>query len=355
MRNLLNIIFHQIIKKKILYIIKNLKNFLNLCLINFYKKKLLYKAQDFKILLITKKFYEKGMKRVHHNEIFFDEIKKQKNISILYTDTHNYSLINLIKFCKRKKIGKIICAFWDSNTISIEFLKFMKQIGIKIIFFWWDTCTYGFKKAYKKELEISDFNYIVDNPMFINFENKKKENFFCNTFFIPSKFCSKKLIKKKDIDVIFIGQTSSYRAERKQYINHIKKNLNKKFNFEVFSSSSRNRQISHSKFYNLLKRSKISLEFPKSVDYFQLKGRVWESIGCGSVLFCEKNKQIDKIFTPYKEYVPYKDKKDLIEKIEKHLENPKKLKKISVAAQKKFFDIQKKEKRKMFQIFGKKN
>jgi spore maturation protein CgeB len=85
------------------------------------------------------------------------------------------------------------------------------------------------------------------------------------------------------------------------------------------SSHTRDLQVDHSKYAEILGRSKISINFSYSVDKHQLKGRVFETMHAGAMLLESSNPQTAALFQDGVDYVSFSDKEDMINKINYYL------------------------------------
>ena len=79
--------------------------------------------------------------------------------------------------------------------------------------------------------------------------------------------------------------------------------------------------LTHIEYANILNRSKISINFSKSVHFDQLKGRIWEILLSGSLLLETKNTQTDTLLVDGKEYVSFTNEENMINKIRYYLMN----------------------------------
>ena len=126
--------------------------------------------------------------------------------------------------------------------------------------------------------------------------------------------------KIKDIDVLFIGQVGSYRSIRQKYLNAIK-GFESKYKV-VISILERNNFISWDEYISLSRRSKIIVNFSQSIDFDQLKGRVFEAMNCGAVLIEYIKSPIFSYFDENIHFVAFRDEKELINQIDLLLSNP---------------------------------
>jgi spore maturation protein CgeB len=67
---------------------------------------------------------------------------------------------------------------------------------------------------------------------------------------------------------------------------------------------------------DMFKRSKIVLNFSRhAYGYYQHKGRVFEATLCGALLLESENPETEKWLIPMRDYVPFKDEADLVDKV----------------------------------------
>jgi spore maturation protein CgeB len=125
----------------------------------------------------------------------------------------------------------------------------------------------------------------------------------------------------KDIEVAFLGQISSYRDYRSDYIDYASDKLKEYKTY--FSTKDRVDQINHFDYARIINRSKIGLNFSRSVNMDQLKGRVLHTMLSGALLLETKNSQTDFLFEDGKEYVSFTSKEEMIDKIKFYLRNDK--------------------------------
>jgi spore maturation protein CgeB len=205
-----------------------------------------------------------------------------------------------------------------------------KNLKVKFIFFWWDTCSKSFLDSHHVLLEFADLNLVNDNPNrdFFNCEQLILDKTLFLWTPLPTSFCKN---TPKEIDLAFLGQISSYRNYRSKYIFEIMKN-----NIPgIFSLFDREFQPNYLEYSMLIAKSRIGLNFSFSVDCHQLKGRIFETILSGTLLLESKNHQITNLFTEGEDYVAFEDEYDLIKKIKFFLKNEKEREKIANSGQKK--------------------
>ena len=149
------------------------------------------------------------------------------------------------------------------NIFSFEILSRIFNIPVSSV--WWDTCnhkTMNFLNNYQLILHKRSSllqTYATDNPSYYplqrtnfnrNFATKKVIGIF--TPYNPKTWSPSKI---KDIDVLFIGQVSSFRSIRKKYIKELR-NLESNYKV-VLSLLDRDKFISWDEYISLSRRSVI--------------------------------------------------------------------------------------------------
>jgi len=230
----------------------------------------------------------------------------------------------LLNTCRATRPDAIVLSSYNPQGYrqpSVETIRILrKDWDILIIAIWWDTGWNGFWESIQPVLPYVDVHVVVDNPL-LNFINKNKGEPYYNRF-LPLWTSYDPLIYfnegcTRDINVSFLGQVDGYRSYRMQYIQHLMKN-----NVPIYCSLfSRTQQPSHSKYVEILKKSKIVLNFSYSVHSHGLKGRVFEAMLCGAMLLESENPQTRCYFTPGKDYVSFDSEDDLVDKIKYFLEH----------------------------------
>ena len=305
------------------YIIENTLGIL-IALIDLRRRKKIGK----KILLCRNKNYNlnSGLVSIEY-QIDAALIDNGFEVDLFYWDEDNSLLINQVKlWLKIRKLNPWIIFFSSYTSTrkrpslqpSAKYLEILKKkMSSNIIFIWWDTCSDKFYDSEIKKLEkIKSIHLILDNPL-LDFGDKNKN--LSNDSIIPlwtnygENSCAKPL--KKDIDVAFLGQVSSYRDKRRDFIEYLmEQNIS-----GYIASHNKDQQVEHSKYAEILGRAKIGINFSYSVDKHQLKGRVFETMHAGAMLLETKNPQTAALFQDGVDYVSFSDKEDMVSKINYYL------------------------------------
>ncbi len=225
----------------------------------------------------------------------------------------------------------------------------------------------------RKKFDIPIFNWFPDDPQFFPFVSKyfyyAYDYYFSSSFLIAEKLRKKgfhrveyiafacdpdihkfMILNKKDkeryiTDINFIG---TFYFERLKYIKKLKgynvkvwgkwwKYFLKLYRLEKFYQG---RGIYDKEFVKSFAGAKIVLNIHlPAMKYGGMKSnsRNFEAIGSRAFVLCDYTIGIEDLFIPGKEIEIYKDDKELIEKIDYYLKNPKKRLEISLRGQKKCY------------------
>ena len=288
--------------------------------INDQNKKII---QDYKINRIKtfeeSKYYKEIYKlnlsnfNTHHDlEENTTSIIKKNKIDILYLE-YNHPILNLSL----------------KNQYGINFLKFLKKkYNIKICIFVPDPSIPLFYKNIALTDEFIDAN-IISGSTYINKFKFKSTIYMWEIF--EKRFFKK---EKKKIDIFYSGQNKPERqfilSKLSQKIkNNFFKNLNIYINYSSNSDKSKN-YLNYSKYIKKFRQSKITIGFSRTIFGLHCcNGRLFQALAAKCLYLEHWNCETPKLLTPYLDYVPYYNFKDLNNKINYFLNNPNDLDKIA--------------------------
>ena len=120
----------------------------------------------------------------------------------------------------------------------------------------------------------------------------------------------------QQIPVSFLGSVRY--PERQKYLQHL---IDTKTPLYI-DGGQREKGLSPMRYAELMRHSKISLNFPEGPEgNDQCKGRVWEILASKSLLLERKNAPIQNFLKPNVHYIEFEDEADLVEKIQYYLDN----------------------------------
>ena len=254
-----------------------------------------------------------------------------------------YSIIYRSLKKKYSQTFLINSSSWSKiSDLNIEVLKKVKKINPDILF----TCVYTYEIYLETLLEIKKnknckiINWSSDDSWRYNqhtgllldgydiavtshwkshLKNKKKINSIYTSWGCPDHWKGNIYKANKcKYDVSFVG--NSY-MDRKENINFLKDNGIK---VACFGAGWNNKSVSEKKMRKIFKNSKMSLNFSKSRGIEkQIKARVFEIIGAGGFCLSEEALNISKFFRPNEQISLFKNKNELLKKVNFFLKNPK--------------------------------
>ncbi|MDA7792360.1 glycosyltransferase [bacterium] len=209
--------------------------------------------------------------------------------------------------------------YTQPNLMFIEWLR-KHCPHTKLLSVWWDTASYSFWETFPKQSPF-DRHLIVDNPSLdqaIGLASgciQDKKFVFLFPPYVPFQDF---FPQEKEVDVFFSGQINDYRDSRSKFINYLIDNVPE----SLVKTDARKNQMSWVKYCSLMRKSRMVINFSKSVDGHQIKGRAIEAFFCRALLLETKHSPISKFFEPGIDYVEFETKEDMLEKINFYQKNP---------------------------------
>ncbi len=273
---------------------------------------------------------------------FYDELSKDSEVQIIFANT--FELINNItdKITKKNYFEYLNYIFNEfkpdilfTNTDEKNLLSKLNLSNCYNIF--WKS-----SKIEKKD-ENSTFKFfdhlLSDNEKILKQAKKHglKENFFLAS--IPEKLLSYNEFSKRQSKLLFSGSIGYEHAKRRKIISTLQKekidleirsrnikNYNKYFEkilkiFPFLKSGYELSTISKNPLYGIelfdyMSKFKYILNSHSDFDInYAINYRVFESLASGCLLFTDQNKKLDNYFIDEKHLITYKNKNDLVEKI----------------------------------------
>jgi len=285
---------------------------------------------------------DKGLTNNYHN--LFGSFKRsypEIPFNVLHFDEalvrHNTHIDKILPVVYEKYKPNIIMMSlmgkYQGNP-TLDSFKYLKDKGCKICVHWPDTgySDSGWGIPQIEQLgDLVDLNVSWDNPVSDFHKNYVWPKNHINLF-VPQ---DPKLFYKnihQDIPISFIGGVNN--QERQLYLNHAI-NVNK---LQILvRGGQRNEKLSPEQYAQLIRRSKIGINFSFSAgSFWQTKGRVYEILACNSLLFEGANGATSKLLTSGEHYVEYSTPEDFVEKCRYYLSHEEEAKKIAAQGYKTF-------------------
>lgn len=313
--------FRAIIKLSLSFVITT---FLYLPIIFFYKKNNELKNN---ILIVDDLYYDKKKKLLSNSSItnsLTEFIKNNnKNLSVInfYPDEKNISNlkanIDFIKFFYEQSPKYLFFkSDWKdtkTNNISFFLMFLLKLFEKKIIFFSHSGDPYWVANNIRNVIcrYIFDANHDATS-VFIKkikkFEPIAEFGITKDKFFEPNS--------NRTGGIFYIGRLPE-KDNRSDTLNFLTQN---NIDLKIYGESTGN-FLNKEEFYKVYKNSKITINFPKQINQkgitneFHFRGRVFDAISHGVLLFDQKNPFMDVLFESDVHYVNYENKYDLLEKL----------------------------------------
>ena len=233
----------------------------------------------------------------------------------------------LVDYCAKFDINIVIFSLIGGSSMnpSFETYKKLRELGVYLIFMWPDTGNSWGGETIKQIGGIANLHISWDNPKSPYHDNYPK---FDNHLFLwvpedPTLFYKQDI---QDIDVSFIGSPRYY--DRGYFINYLLGN----YPSVVLRGGQREEKLTPSKYAELIRRSKISLNFSLSpAMFFQTKGRIFEVTASNSMLLEFRNPSTSSLYQVDTDYVDFSTPEELVAKIKFYLENESERSKIALS------------------------
>lgn len=190
---------------------------------------------------------------------------------------------------------------------SPELLQTLRLRGSKVVMMWLDK---KISRSTPEYYDAVDVNCVLDGT---DFELPAAWPIF--TPKNPRFFRDAGLAR--DIPVSLVGEVR-YLAQRKAMVDRLRTETRVPVQLFGTSAADTKRTRTVAEYAALYQRSRISLAMTKDT-VRQLKGRVFEIVHCGALLFCDVNHHVQQHFAPGREYVEYHDYEHLVDRLQHYL------------------------------------
>lgn len=239
----------------------------------------------------------------------------------------------LPQYCRIYDIKTIFLSFGGQSPIhpSLQVLEEIKKTGVKLVFIWYDNNPSDLKLR-ENIRSLVNLNVIIDFPRSESHDKTKNPN---DLYLWTPESLNHFYPAYQDIDVSFIG--SPRYQDRINYLSQLSQLVPEL----VIMGGQREQSLSFSAYANLIRRSKIGINFcknPMGGGYEQVKGRVFEVIASKSLLLEEKNSATPHFFIPGEDYIEFENIEDLVDKIKYYGENSSERERIAESGYNKFLN-----------------
>lgn len=279
-------------------------------------------------------FVEKSYQGVFRNSNKNDHYKLSRqsllnhtrlNIGVYPFDSLNLRLkryLNTLRFLtkiKRQKSNPDVIMYFSIQSLiyfNPMIFKKLRREGFKCLAILTDGAWSGNKIITKKYAECFDFVSCWDDPFFPNLDKYKVIKGSFSPF---PKSIHHSPSYKRNLDISFVGKVQG-RPDREKFITFLRESPLK---FAIHTE--KEGYVTSCDYYKIIKNSKIiinnSLSKNRNEITNQMKGRVFEALLSGNLLFENKNKLTSNFFVPGKHYIEYSDFSELKFLLKYHLEH----------------------------------
>lgn len=238
--------------------------------------------------------------RFHMDKYYYHTGKRGDSALVERIDAIKPDYIVLIIY---KELGR------DPAVMVEDTLKVINMLGVPIITIWGDLEAQQQRDILKTVAPycskvIGTANKEVVESLGYTYMHVPKDSRIFNNPNVP-----------RDIDVVFSGSYGLGREERQFYLQHLIDNDVKL----VCGGSEGRDHFSTVEYAERYKRAKLALSFSKAHGMNVVNARPFEAMSCGAMLLEQDSPELAKLFTPYVDYVPWKDEVDLLKKVTYYL------------------------------------
>ena len=247
--------------------------------------------------------------------------------SLEVSDLATYDRLNSDEFGRRKHRSldielslrcikdnpDLIIVHWLLAPLKFETLKLIKErLQIPIVAIWGDIVNHV--EEAELLLPFVDFNLLLDTSTEQLGKIDQPKKYLAMWSPQDSRIYYNPGLHR-DIDVSFVGTMKDH-PDRYAGISALRS-----AGIDVYQTGGqRENRLSVEEYAGIYMRSKIALNFCYHPNgKVQVKGRVFEATSCGAMLMEADNPETAKLFEPMVDYVPFKDEKDLVDKVKYYL------------------------------------
>ena len=231
--------------------------------------------------------------------------------TVLYDDYHHQQrAFTAADFRRPPGVDEhaLVCIYDHTNGHNppVALLEQARRSGTKIAYVWLDTRILVHDAAYPAAadvnvlLDATEFDLPNAWPVF----TPKNPAWFHDPGRLDVEW-------QRPIDVSVLGEMRFLR-QRKDLLPRLQQERRLRIHAPGSSATDVARRLTNEQYARVFQQSKISLALSKD-RVRQLKGRLLEIPLCGAMLLADINPYIDRYFTPFREYVPFRDYEDLID------------------------------------------
>lgn len=226
----------------------------------------------------------------------------------------------IIDYCEVNSPDVVVFGAQPKHYSVFDILKVASAIKVPKVHLWWDHISPDNRKVAYTVGQHMTLNIVMDTE--IQLPEIVCGNYFTKWYPIDSSLYDLHSLDdvERDIDVSFVGTVVPALKQRTECLSYLaEEGIKVHLNSGAYSST----PLTLWEYVQILRRSKIVLGFTY-LDLYgenQCKSRTFEATCAGAMLLESENHHTRDFFKPYVDFVPFRDKYDLKDKILYYLKN----------------------------------
>lgn len=255
----------------------------------------------------------------------------EKTIHAWYYENKRLPILRFILSLRRWKPSMIVLSSWSEKyasraQFSAFFLNWISTVmpTLKFCEIVWDSVgnywTVEYVTKLKRDFIVLDDPALMRVPLWVHKVIEDSGKTIIGTPQpMPRGASVHSFDTVRDIDYSFVGLVGNYRGYRSQILSHVNNIVP---NGKILTTRNRTQQVSQDEYFDILKSSKILINFSESVsNSHQIKARVWEGLLSGCLLLEQRNPITSHYFRDEQHLVFFDNKDDLVTKLEFYIKN----------------------------------
>lgn len=209
---------------------------------------------------------------------------------------------------------------YHAVNLPVETLMYVRsRLRIPLVTAIGDAWLYDSERAQQTRVlaEISD-RLIVGEPRSPAFSDERIAPKLLKLWFPRDASLFHPGVGKRDIPLSFIGSLDGY-VDRQKALSQL---ADVGIRPALFGPRSGRYVLTNAEIADAYRRSRMTINFTRIVDAYPIRGRVWEALLSGCLLFEEAGSSAEEFFSPGMDYVSFCDVDDLAQKIRYFQEHP---------------------------------
>jgi hypothetical protein len=268
-----------------------------------------------RVLILAERWIDgdpsRGPSNAEHNLVGSLEATGLAEVQTFHLDEHGPSPDAAILSLAEATQPDLVVLSWMPNATCNPSHATLQALEAPIVAVWWDAVFPPIMAMAEALLDVVDLNVVVDSAAPIAASRQQEKYLALWAPQDPRVYHDPGI--PRDVGISLPGQLY---PERTAGINTLRR-----AGIDVLHTGGQrtDTRVSLAEYASVYQRSKITLNFARSREAYQVKGRVFEATLCGSMLLEAANPETARLLTPMVDYVPFDSRQDLVEKARYYL------------------------------------